>query len=153
MEGTKERDLIKIGRNHIDAFNKGDWDQLKKLMSPKAVYIEPATGRRVEGPAEIVKAIKGWRTAFTDLKGEVKNIFAYDKYVIAEVEWKGTHNGTLAGPMGEFAATFKPCTVRSAEVFEFEGDVVKENRHYFDLFTMLQQLGLPVLEKPTAATF
>ena len=153
MERGKHFDPIRVGRDHIEAFNRGDWDKIRSLLSPNAVYTEPATGRRLQGQAQIIEAFKDWRNAFSDLKGDVKNIFAHDKYVIAEVEWKGTHNGTLRGPMGEIAATFKPCTVRSAEVFELEGEVVKENRNYFDLLTMLQQLGVSLLEKPVTTAF
>ncbi len=153
MTEIKERDLIQIGRDCIDAFNLGDWEKMQTLVAPEGKYYEPATNLVVEGLPDMLEVWKGWKTAFPDLNGEVTNVFATDKYVLLETLWKGTHNGTLKTPVGEFRATHKPYTSRAAMVLEFEGDVINVNRHYFDLLSIFHQLGIELPAKAAPAGY
>ena len=50
--------------------------------------------------------------------------------------------GALQSPDGEIPPTGKSMEVRACQVTELEGDKAKAIRHYFDLATMMQQLGL-----------
>jgi hypothetical protein len=43
----------------------------------------------------------------------------------------------------------KPITVKSVEVIEIEDNKIKVLRHYFDLMTMLQQIG--AIDPPATA--
>ena len=43
---------------------------------------------------------------------------------------------------GELPPSNRHVTVKAAEVFDIEGDKVKEAHHYFDMAGMLQQLGV-----------
>lgn len=153
MKEVKAQDLIRISRSCIDAFNVADWDKMKTFVAPDGKYYEPATNRVIEGFTDMVEAWKGWKTAFPDLVGEVTNIFATEDHVFCEVTWKGTHTGTLITPFGEFAATQKPYTSRAAQMLEFEGDRININRHYFDLLSILNQLGIEAPAKAAPAGF
>jgi predicted ester cyclase len=62
--------------------------------------------------------------------------------VVFEVTWTGTHKGPLQTPKGAIPATGKKIDVRACIVHEIAGDKVKEERHYFDLMTLLQQIGV-----------
>lgn len=64
---------------------------------------------------------------------------------VLEVTWTGTHTGPLDGPAGTVAPTGKKQTTRSGWVMEFESGRVKSSRHYFDMLSFLQQLGVPSL--------
>jgi predicted ester cyclase len=66
---------------------------------------------------------------------------------MAEVLWEGTHTGLLKGPFGEIPATGKRGSVNAVQIFHFEGDKIRELRHYFDLMTVLNQIGVPALAK------
>lgn len=153
MAELKTRDLIRVSQDCIKAFNAADWEKMRTLVAPEGKYYEPATNRIIEGLPDMVELWKGWKTAFPDLKGEVTNVFATDKYVLLETMWKGTHKGTLETPFGEFPATHKPYTSRAAMVLEFEGDVIHVNRHYFDLLSIFNQLGVELPAKAAPAGF
>ncbi len=142
-----------VSLNCIEAFNDADWEKMKTLVAAEGKYYEPATNRVIEDLPDMVEVWKGWKTAFPDLTGEVTNIFATEDHVLLELTWKGTHTGTLATSFGEFAATHKPYTSRAAMVLEFRDDRINVNRHYFDLLSILSQLGIEVPAKAAPAGF
>ena len=113
----------------------------KAPLAPDAVYEELATGVRVQGPDQIVQATKGWKEAFPDTKGTITNVFASDNNVCLEITWEGTHTGPLVGPAGTIPASNKRTKVAAVQVVTVEGGKVKLTRHYFDLMSLLQQIG------------
>jgi steroid delta-isomerase-like uncharacterized protein len=135
---------MKLVEENLKAFTARDWNTYQRNLLPRFVYDEQATGLRAEGMDEAMKAIKSWTLAFPDLKGTIENIFHQDDMVMAEIRWEGTHNGTLKGPYGEFPPTGKKGVVKSVELFHFEGDKIREVRHYFDMMTLLHQIGVEV---------
>jgi hypothetical protein len=58
-----------------------------------------------------------------------------------EVTWKGTHAGPLETAEGTIPASGKLQETPAAFFFTFEGDKIKESRHYFDSLTLLKQIG------------
>jgi hypothetical protein len=62
--------------------------------------------------------------------------------VVVELTWRGTHTGPLQTPRGVIASTGKTINVRACQVIELSGDKTKAVRQYFDLGTLLQQLGV-----------
>src|SRR5882757_7230837 len=88
-------DLVKIARTQIDAFNNGDWEQLRGLLATDASYHEFGTERAIEGPEQIIEAFKGWNTASPDAPGTVTSSTASGDPAVLEVTWKGTQTGPL----------------------------------------------------------
>ena len=136
-----EQDLIGIARGVVDAFNEGDWERTRAPLTPNTVYNELGTQRNIKGSDEIIEALQGWKQAMPDVKGTVTNSFASGNTVTLEVAWKGTQTGPLVGPAGTIPASGKSQTTPSAWVLEFDGDKIRESRHYFDMVTMLTQIG------------
>jgi steroid delta-isomerase-like uncharacterized protein len=137
-----EQDLIKLARENVEAFSAGDWRRFSAPLAPDAVYNELATGRRIQGPDQIVQVTRAWKEAFPDAKGRVTNAIASGNTVAQEITWEGTQNGPLQGPSGTIPASGRRAVVPAVQVLTFEGDKIKENRHYFDMMGMLQQLGV-----------
>ncbi|MER3486353.1 MAG: ester cyclase, partial [Chloroflexota bacterium] len=54
-----------------EAFGDSDWTAFAAALASDAVYEEPATGRRTEGPAANVTLAKEWKTAFPDAHGRL----------------------------------------------------------------------------------
>jgi len=135
---------MKLVQEHLEAFSTRDWDRYKRTLLPRVIYQEQSTGIRAEGVDNTVKAIQTWTLAFPDLKGKITNLLHQDDMVMAEIHWEGTHNGLLKLPAGEFPATGKRGVVNSVELFHFEGDKIREVRHYFDTMTVLSQIGVQV---------
>jgi predicted ester cyclase len=61
---------------------------------------------------------------------------------VLELTWKGTHQGPLQTPQGSIAATGKRIEVRACAVVQIAGEKARSQRHYFDMATLLQQLGV-----------
>ena len=59
-------------------------------------------------------------------------------YVVTENEWRGTHRGPFFG----IPATGKKAKVRACVLWEFRGDVLRSETVYYDLATVLSQLGV-----------
>jgi steroid delta-isomerase-like uncharacterized protein len=134
-------DLIK---RTLDAFGASDWDAYKATLAPGVIYEEIATRRRVTSADELVTINKGWKSAFPDAKGTVKSFYAANDCAIAEVEWEGTHKGALEGPFGALRASNKRVRLPAVLIHKVKDGKIVEVRHYFDLFGMLQMLGVPL---------
>jgi len=133
-------DLKGHGTALIDAFNQNDLDRYMGLFGD-GVYTELATGRTVSGD-ELRQALVGWRTAFPDVTGTITSSIEVGSQLVQEITWAGTHTGPLMTPDGEIPATGARQTTPAVIVSEYEGDQLRSSRHYFDLMTMMSQLGL-----------
>jgi steroid delta-isomerase-like uncharacterized protein len=133
--------MIKLAHEQVDAFNNGDWERLQSGLAADARYHELATQRKVEGPEKIVELFKGWKTAFPDAAGKVTSAVGSGNTAALEVTWTGTHTGPLETPDGTIPASGKRQETPAAIVLTFEGGKIKENKQYFDLMTLLKQIG------------
>ena len=130
-----------VARANIEAFNVGDWKGLAATFADKCVYDELATHRRLEGQDAIVEANRGWKEAFPDATGRIERAMADNGTVTLEITWEGTHSGPLHMPTGDIAPSNRRISLRAAQVFEIEGERIREAHHYFDLTSLLQQIG------------
>ena len=140
-EVQKTDEMVKLARQQIDAFNSGDWELMRGTLASDARYDEVGTQRKVEGPEKIVELFKGWKTAFPDVVGTVTSSVASGNRAALEVTWKGTHTGPLTTAEGTIPASGKLQETPGAVFYTFEGDKIKESRHYFDSLTLLKQIG------------
>lgn len=135
-------ELLQMARRQVEAFNEGDWDALRELLVPDAVYDEPATGRRIQGHDAIIEVNQGWKAAFPDAIGTINDIFAAGDKAAVEITWNGTHSGTLALPDGGgIPPTGRPISVEACQIVTARAGKLAEARHFFDMLGMLEQLG------------
>ena len=137
---STDAERIDIAKRGIEAFSNGDWDAVRAAFTPNATYNEVGTGRLITGADGIVEALQGWKTAFPDVKGTVTNAFASGDQVSLEISWKGTHTGPLETPSGTIEASGKSQTTPALMTVIIEGDKIAEQRHYFDMMTLLSQI-------------
>ncbi|MET0938725.1 MAG: ester cyclase [Gaiellaceae bacterium] len=140
-EALTAEQMVKIARDHVDAFSQGDWERLHAGLAADARYDELGTQRKVEGPEKIVELFKGWKTAFPDAVGTVESAVGGGNTAALEVTWKGTHTGPLGTAAGTIPASGKRQETPGAVFFTFEGGKIKESRQYFDSMTLLEQIG------------
>jgi steroid delta-isomerase-like uncharacterized protein len=133
--------LVKLAREQVDAFSRGDWQGLRAGLASDSHYEELGTTRTVDGAEEIVELFKGWKQAFPDAAGTVTSAVASADMVALEVTWNGTHSGPLVTAEGTIAASGKRQQTPAAIFFTFAGDKIKESRQYFDSLTLLKQIG------------
>ena len=134
-------EVVKLARKQVDAFNAGDWEQVRAGLASDSRYDELGTQRMIEGPEKIVELFKGWKSAFPDAVGTVTSAVASGNKAALEVTWKGTHTGALETAEGTIPASGKRQETPAAFFLTFEGDKIKESRQYFDSMTLLKQIG------------
>lgn len=132
---------IELLKKSLEAITKGDWKTYRTFLTDDIVYEEEATRRRVTGPDQYIELIKAWKTAFPDLRSTIKQTVDSGDAIVAEVEWEGTHKGTLTGPLGTLPPTGRVGKTPAVIVIRVDNGRIRESRHYFDLMTLLMQLG------------
>jgi steroid delta-isomerase-like uncharacterized protein len=140
-EALTTDEIVNLARKQVEAFNAGNWEEMRAMLASDSRYDELGTQRKIEGPDKIVELFKGWKTAFPDAAGTVTSAFASGSKAALEVTWKGTHTGPLETPEGTIPASGKRQETSAAVFLTFEGDKIKESRHYFDSMTLLEQIG------------
>jgi steroid delta-isomerase-like uncharacterized protein len=125
------------------AYGRKDWDAVRASITPDFAYDEVATNRKFQGPDEALAGWRSWAAAFPDSAPTFHGAWVSGNTVVLEVTWKGTHTGPLEMPKGPIAPTGKRIEIRACNVVEIaESGKTKLQRQYFDMATMLQQLGL-----------
>jgi steroid delta-isomerase-like uncharacterized protein len=137
-----EQELIDAAKAQLDAYNKKDWDAARAAITADFVYEEIGTQRKIEGSDQVITAWQAWGAAFPDSHATVENAFAGGGQVVLELRWRGRHTGPMQTPGGEIPATGMVVEFLACEVIEIEGGKAKSMRHYLDMMTMMQQLGL-----------
>jgi steroid delta-isomerase-like uncharacterized protein len=134
--------LIDAAKAPFLAFNDKDWTAVRAAITPDFVYDEVPTTRKVQGADETIAVWQGWATAFPDSRATFHRELASGNTVVLEHTWNGTHSGPLQTATGTIPATGKSINVRACAVMEIARDKVTLQRHYFDMATLLQQLGV-----------
>src|SRR6266487_3878653 len=113
-----QQSLIDAAKAPIIAYNDKDWKAVKAAVAPGFLYDEVATQRKIQGVDQVITAWQGWGTAFPDSRATLHNAYA----------------------SGD-TATGKPIEIRACQILEIAGGKAKSMRHYWDMATMLQQIG------------
>ena len=133
--------VIEIAKASITAYNDKDWSKAKDMLAADAVYDEKGTHRRIQGDGNIIDAFQGWANAFPDSKATFVSEFGSGDTAVLELVWKGVHTGPLQTPTGIIPASNKPVEMPACQVIQVEGGKIKSASHYFDMLTMLTQIG------------
>jgi steroid delta-isomerase-like uncharacterized protein len=133
--------LIDAAKAPILAYNDKNWTAVKTAITANFVYDEVATRRKTQGADQAIALWQGWAKALPDSRATIHGAIASGGTVVLELTWQGTHNGPLETPNGPIAATGKRIEIRSCVVTEIAGDKAKLQRQYFDMATLLQQIG------------
>jgi steroid delta-isomerase-like uncharacterized protein len=133
--------VIEIAKAAVTAYNEKDWSKGKDILAADAVYDEKGTHRRLQGAGEIIEAWQGWAKAFPDSKATFVRAFVSGDTAVLELVWKGVHTGPLQTPTGTIPPSNKPIELPACQIVQVEGGKVKSATHYFDMLTMLTQIG------------
>jgi steroid delta-isomerase-like uncharacterized protein len=135
-------EAVDVARESIECFSSGDFDRLRSLLADDSHEEEYATQRRLEGADAQVDAARGWKRAFPDGHGTVHSATADGNTVTLELTWEGTQSGPLMTPDGqELPASNRSGSVHACQVMEIEDGKIRSTHHYFDLMTLMQQIG------------
>ena len=133
--------VVDTAKSQITAYNHKDWNAVAALLAPGCVYDEVATHRRVQGVNEIMAAWRGWATALPDSNATFDRVLVSGDVVTLELTWRGTQTGPLDTPSGALPPSGRSIDMRACQIVEVADGKVQSIRHYFDMATLLQQLG------------
>jgi steroid delta-isomerase-like uncharacterized protein len=133
---------LRAAKAPVEAYNEKNWHKLRSVVTPDFVYEEVATQRRLEGVEAVLACWQAWARAFPDSRATFDEEFVSNQGIVLEVTWCGTHTGLLDLPGGPVAPTNRPIRLQSCQVLAFRDGKVHLIRQYFDIATLLQQLGM-----------
>jgi steroid delta-isomerase-like uncharacterized protein len=134
---------IEVAKAAIVAFSAKDWPAVRDALAPDVAYDEVPTQCRVRGVDDVVSCWQGWSTALPDLAATFDHVYTIGDTVVLELTWRGTHLGTLDLGDRSVHATHRPVVLRACQIVQVSADgKSRAIRQYFDLATLMQQIGL-----------
>ncbi len=134
--------LIDAGKAPILAYSEKNWDAVKAAISSSYVYDEIGTQRKIQGADDVITAWRGWATALPNSRAEIHSAIVSGNTVVIELTWTGTHTGPLQTPGGTIAPSGKTIHLRACQITEVANGKAQATRHYFDMATLLKQIGV-----------
>lgn len=119
-----------------ELYGAGKLELLDQLVDDNFVGFDPLVGRYDR--AGFPEQVRGYRTAFPDLKLEIVEIVAEGN--IAAYRWKAS--GTHQGPLGEVQPTGKRVEITGLSISEFRGGKLLRDQTEYDALGMFRQLGV-----------
>ena len=121
-------------RRAFSAWNSHDADKVVSFYTDDVVYEDVAYGEVSHGKADFRKFAAGFFEAVPDLKVEVVSASAHNGRGSLEWVFSGTDKGLFK--------TGKKFSVRGASLFEMRSGKCSANKDFYDLATIMRQLGV-----------
>jgi steroid delta-isomerase-like uncharacterized protein len=147
---SKRQDaMVREIESHLAAESTQDLEALLAGMTQDCynmVLCDPSPLYR--GPEAVARRYRGLWATFPDLQVRLRRVVAIDgELAVTEHTLSGTHRGPLFG----VAPTGRRVQVDTAVIWEFAGQRIRGETVYFDLATMLRQVGALALPGPGPA--
>lgn len=141
------QDNIAIARSQIELYNshQSDPQWLEKgvaALSEDFELTDVPTGTVSHGSDAFKQFNLFFADAFPESKVELNNIFATEDQAVIEFTGRGTNTGPLHMPTGDVPPTGRQANLQFCQVMQFRNGKITSLRTYYDLMTMLRQLGL-----------
>jgi len=136
------QDNARIVMSTYDAYNDRKFDVAVALASEDSEWLNVPLGLSLRGKEGNRQFLQGWATAFPDSRVEVAYTVADEEGVVVEFRGRGTHTGPLASPAGDIPATGRSVDIPFCQVYRLKGGKIVSSHLYFDVATMMGQLGL-----------
>ena len=131
--------MVREIKSHLTAESTRDLEALLAGMTEDCynlVLCDPSP--LYQGSEAVARRYRGLWTAFPDLHVRLRRLVAIDgDLAVTEHTLSGTHRGPLFG----VAPTGRPVQVETVVIWEFADERIRGETVYFDLATMLRQVG------------
>ena len=133
---AQDDDAPAVVQDWIDAWNDNDPDAIAALYAEDGTYEDVPSGQEARGD-EISGFLADFFAGVGDVELDLANAFGGDDWAVAEYTFSATNQGLFPGaPVG---ASF---SVRTATVFELDDGEIQRSSDYYDVATILGQLGV-----------
>ena len=116
-------------------------DKSVAAFAADAELIDVPSGATLHGPAGHKRLLLFLVESFPDLRTELTHVFATEDQVVLEGVFRGTSTGSGTLPTGALNAAGRPGEVRCCFVMQIRDGKITSVHAYFDLTTLLEQLG------------
>jgi len=125
-------------------------DKSMAAFAADAEDIDVPSGAILRGPDGHKRIALFFAESFPDGRVELTNAFATEDQVTLEGTLCWNDTGSLHLPSGALPSMRCSGELRCCFVFQIRNGKIVNNRHYYDMMTMLEQLGLaPVTRQAT----
>jgi len=131
-------DVKRMFEDHNAAWSSYDVEKIASFFTDDCVYEDVAVGVVNRGKQELKAFVTATFTSFPDIKFELKSFFSAGDWAAIEWVMTGTHTGDLPG----MPATGKSFSIRGASVRELRAGKISRNSDYWNLASLLQQIGI-----------
>lgn len=138
-----------LARKLYESINAHDAEAGAALIPENVEWDEVPSGARYRGPQGWRDNFAFWIGAFPDGRVEITNLVAAEDGVVVEYTGRGTNTGPIMGPEGEIPPTGRSVEMRFCDVWDFSNGTLAGGRSYFDMASLMAQLGLA--PEPVAA--
>lgn len=139
MTSIAERQAIV--RRHLEAENAYRLPETLDTLTADCVFEDVPLGERVVGRDAAAAYYQRWWRAFPDLTWIPQRRGFTEDGVVAELIARGTHRGDFFG----VAATGRSIALPVAIVVTFADGRMSGERLYYDMLTLLRQLGVTAI--------
>ena len=127
----------------FDAMSNGDVDTAMSVIHDDCVNTDMGTGIVMTGLDENRADMENWTNTFSDLKIEILNNVESGDTVVTEMKMSGVNTGDMEMPDGsKIPATGKSVEMNGCQVAKFEDGKMIKATQYYNMMTMMAQLGL-----------
>ena len=131
--------IEKMFKEYTAAWNSHDVEKIATFFTEDGVHEDVAIGSVYRGKSELKAGISPLFDACPDFKLELKSLFGTADWIAQEWVMTGTQTRAFSG-LG-IPATGKRFSIRGASITKLRGGKIARNTDYWNLMSMLQQLG------------
>jgi steroid delta-isomerase-like uncharacterized protein len=152
-ESMAAQENVALARSLLEQYNSRQSDPawLDKSMAAFAAdceVIDVPSGAILRGPDGYKRLALFFIEAFPDSRVEPTNAFATEDQVALEFTSRGTNIGLLHLPSQAIPATGRSFDLRICEVLQIRNGKIVRFHTYYDMMTVLEQLGLNAATRP-----
>ncbi len=141
------QDNVVLARTVLDLYNSHQSDpawfeKIAPYIAEDCEFIDVPTGRTLRGPEGYKQIALFFAEGFPDSSVELTNILATEDQAVIEFTGRGINTGPLHMPTGDMPPTGRYSELRFCSVNRARDGKIVSIHQYYDIMTMLQQLGL-----------
>jgi steroid delta-isomerase-like uncharacterized protein len=138
-----------LARRALDeVWNQRNFTVIDELTAPNATFHDPnVPGGQFTGPQGLKQFVQIYQAAFPDVRITINDQIAEGDKVVTRWTAVGTHKGQLMA----IAPTNKHATVTGVDIDRYQDGKVVEAWASYDMFGLLQQLGVVPTMAPAGA--
>ena len=134
---------IELAKGYLEAFNRGDFEALKGLLSPDYGVYSPSGYPERTSREKLIENYMGTRKVFPEFSWNLADVIAARDKVVCRIIARGTYKGGVPNiPVAEKEFAFSMITIMRIA----DGKIVEEWQEN-DQLSLVRQLGMELKPK------